>query len=117
MKFTGTVLRLDSPTPSGRIYPKSVMEAAIKKFQEDIEQKKCVGYANNDTSMPSHLVTKLGVEGSDVHVDIKTLDTDQGRKMSEIISNNQGGFKMRCAVKMEGVMVTQCQLLSIDFVI
>lgn len=118
MKFTGIVLRTDVPTPSGRIYPAAVVAEAVKNYQADIKAKRAIGYCGEGRSLEdaSHLVTKLDIKDSNVHVEVKPLENSLGQLMIDMLQNNSGGFKMRCQIKQEGVMVAECKLLSIDFV-
>jgi len=91
VKFTGVVLVLDRPTHNGRVYPRSEIEAAVKRAQTVISRGNLVGEADPDydydgdlesiainSPRVTHVVDRLWVEqtpeGPVLMGEIHTLD-------------------------------------------
>lgn len=97
MDITSTVLQCNKPTEiTGRIYPRSVVEAAIKKFQPTIDADLAFVYATvldgifeePKMSELAGKITKMFVNERDqVVVNIKTLDTPAGRIIDQCSQN------------------------------
>ena len=81
----GIFMQADKQNRNGRIYPLSVMEKEVQRYQDLIEQKRSLGelgHPPNPTinlNQVSHLITNLKVEGSDVIGKAKILETPMGK--------------------------------------
>lgn len=81
----GIFMQADKQNRNGRIYPLSVMEKEIVRYQDLIESKRSLGelgHPPNPTinlNLVSHLITDLKMEGSDVIGKAKILDTPMGK--------------------------------------
>jgi len=81
----GIFMQADKQNRNGRIYPLSVMEKEIVRYQDLIESKRSLGelgHPPNPTinlNLVSHLITNLKMEGSDVIGKAKILDTPMGK--------------------------------------
>lgn len=93
------VMRTNELNSNGRIYPKDVVAKAILDpiFQARLTNRTIygtLGQTNDasiriDPSKASHVLTNLAFEGNDVYADILVLDTDDGKKLRDIISNGK----------------------------
>ena len=128
MKYTGKLLIVDKEMPgSGRIYPKSVMEDAIKAMNEQIKEKKIYGliepsgleYTNNLNSV-SHTVDNLHLdENGEVWADIETIQTPQGRLADVMIGLNKCAFAARGFATLDENnpnVVKAYQIASVDLI-
>jgi len=81
----GIFMQSDKENRNGRVYPYSIMEKEISRYQELIDQKRSLGELGHpDTpsinlNQVSHLITGLRFEGNDVIGKAKILDTPMGR--------------------------------------
>ena len=81
----GIFMQSDKENRNGRVYPFSIMEKEISRYQELIEQKRSLGELGHpDTpsinlNQVSHLITGLRFEGNDVIGKAKILDTPMGK--------------------------------------
>lgn len=81
----GIFMQSDKENRNGRVYPFSIMEKEILRYQELIEQKRSLGELGHpDTpainlNQVSHLITGLRFEGNDVIGKAKILDTPMGK--------------------------------------
>lgn len=81
----GIFMQADKQNKNGRLYPKSVMEKELGRYQELIKEKRSLGelgHPPNPTinlNNVSHLITDLRMEGSDVYGKAKILGTPMGK--------------------------------------
>ena len=81
----GIFMQSDKQNKNGRLYPKSVMEKEVNRYQELINEKRALGelgHPPNPTvnlNQVSHLITSLKMEGTDVVGRAKILDTPMGK--------------------------------------
>jgi hypothetical protein len=81
----GIFMQSDKQNKNGRLYPKSVMEKEVGRYQELINDKRALGelgHPPNPTvnlNQVSHLITSLKMEGTDVIGRAKILDTPMGK--------------------------------------
>ena len=81
----GIFMQSDKQNKNGRLYPKSVMEKEVNRYQELINEKRALGelgHPPNPTvnlNQVSHLITSLKMEGTDVIGRAKILDTPMGK--------------------------------------
>ena len=89
----GIFAQADKPNRNGRIYPMSVMEKEIERYQKIISEKRSLGelgHPPNPTvnlDKVSHLITSLRFEGTDVIGRAKILDTPMGTIAKNLIEN------------------------------
>lgn len=81
----GIFAQAENKNRNGRIYPKVVMEKAIKEYDEkQIKSRRAVGELNHpdgptvNLDKVSHLITELKMEGNDVVGKARILDTPMG---------------------------------------
>lgn len=81
----GIFMQADKENKNGRIYPRSVMEKELERYQSLIKEKRSLGelgHPPNPTinlNNVSHLITNLRFEGSDIVGKAKVLDTPMGK--------------------------------------
>jgi len=90
--FTNVVLTADRPTINGHIYPRDVLEKAVKDAQRQVEGKTMFGEMNLAgekvrLEKASHLVSSLELKGDEVVAEVKILDTEQGQILQELLKN------------------------------
>lgn len=90
----GIFAQYDTGNKNGRIYPKSVMEKEISRYQEIIEAKRALGElghpANPSINLDkvSHLITSLRMENDNSVIGrAKVLDTPMGTIAKNLIEN------------------------------
>lgn len=81
----GIFMQADRENKNGRMYPKSIMEKELGRYQTLIKEKRSLGelgHPPNPTinlNNVSHLITNLRFEGSDIVGKAKILDTPMGK--------------------------------------
>jgi hypothetical protein len=81
----GIFMQSNKENKNGRIYPKSVMEKEIGRYQALIEQKRSLGELGHppnpqiNLNQVSHLITNLRFEDDNVVGRAKVLDTPMGK--------------------------------------
>ena len=89
----GIFAQADTPNRNCRIYPMSVMEKEIERYQKIISEKRSLGelgHPPNPTvnlDKVSHLITSLRFEGTNVIGRAKILDTPMGVIAKNLIEN------------------------------
>lgn len=93
MKVRGIFQRADEANNNGRIYPKLVLENAIKSLAEAITERRLVGELDHPTydmvklSNASHIITKLWFEGNEVYGEAEILSTPAGKVVEALIKD------------------------------
>ena len=82
---------VDKPTMNGRIYPRAVMEKAIKEVQQTIRERRMFGELNSWESRVkltnvSHIVTAMSLVGDRVVATIEVLPTVQGKILAALLT-------------------------------
>lgn len=81
----GIFMQADLANRNGRVYPKTVMESEVGRYQQLIKEKRALGelgHPPNPTvnlDKVSHLITDLRMEGNNVMGRAKLLDTPMGK--------------------------------------
>lgn len=81
------------PNLNGHVFPASVIEKAVDKLQNDIEQRRVLGRigiqntSRMSLSTASHLVTFLWVNDGRLNAEIEILDTKSGRLLQNLLEN------------------------------
>lgn len=99
MKLKGILMRADVVTGTGRVYPRHVLEKAIKEYKEKIDKRQAYGTMEDSVGTVmlrlvdvSHLVTDMSMDGDDVNVEIEVFDTDKGKMLQEWIEAGEVRF-------------------------
>jgi hypothetical protein len=92
----GVFMQSNKQNKNGRLYPKSIMEKEVSRYQELIREKRSLGelgHPPNPTvnlDKVSHLITKLEMSGDDVIGRAKILSTPMGKIAESLISEGAG---------------------------
>ena len=94
----GVFMQADKANRNGRIYEKSILEAAVNKYvKEQVETGRAVGELNHpdgpgiNLDKVSHKITELRFEGSDVIGKASILQTPMGKIVEGLL---EGGVKL-----------------------
>ena len=94
----GIFAMAESKNRNGRVYPKSVLEGAVKRyFDEQVSKNRAVGELNHpdgptvNLDKVSHLITDLKMEGNDVMGKARILDTPMGNIVKGLL---EGGVQL-----------------------
>lgn len=94
----GVFAQAEQKNRNGRIYPKSIMEAAVGKYyNEQVKTKRAVGELNHpdgptvNLDKVSHLITDLKLEGDNVVGKATILDTPMGQIVKGLL---EGGVQL-----------------------
>lgn len=104
--FTAKILTCDEPTAAtGRIYQRSVIEQAIEKYQDRIDNSIAVGELKPEGNSPhirfdkvSHKITGLRLNGSQLWADVEILRTPAGIMANELLDNGVELRAFACGV-------------------
>ena len=100
----GIFMQAEKPNKNGRLYPRSVMENQVSKYQEQIGEKRSLGELGHPPSPTinldkvSHLITELKMDGNDVYGRAKILGTPMGNIAKNFIDEG-----VRLGVSSRGV--------------
>lgn len=89
----GIFMQADQQNRNGRVYPMSVMEKEVTRYQKLIDEKRSLGelgHPSNPTlnlDKVSHLITNLRFEGKNVIGKAKILETPMGNIARNLIEN------------------------------
>jgi len=92
----GIFMQSDRKNKNGRLYPRSVMEKEVDRYQEMIKEKRSLGelgHPPNPTinlNQVSHLITELRMSGPDVIGKAKILGTPMGKIAENLILEGIG---------------------------
>lgn len=88
LKTIGSVV-LRGYNVNGRIYPREVVEKALKKFNEIISQNRAIGFTIDENTeylnlvdRASHFITYAACEDDGVHISVKPISTHWGRLLT-----------------------------------
>ena len=94
----GVFMQADKQNRNGRVYEKSILEAAVDKYvQEQVKTGRAVGELNHpdgpgiNLDKVSHKITELRFEGSDVIGKASILQTPMGKIVEGLL---EGGVKL-----------------------
>lgn len=108
----GVFAQAELKNRNGRIYPKAVMESAVKKYVDDYVSK---GRAISELSHPenrptvkpelaSHLITEMRMDGNNVNGKAKILNTPQGQIVRGLL---EGGVQLGVSTRALGSVKEQ----------
>ena len=92
----GIFMQSDRKNKNGRLYPRSIMENEVNRYQEMIKEKTSLGelgHPPNPTinlNQVSHLITELRMSGPDVLGKAKILGTPMGKIAENLILEGIG---------------------------
>ncbi|OUW42792.1 primosomal protein [bacterium TMED181] len=94
----GVFMQADKKNRNGRVYEKSILESAVKKYiDEQVSKGRAVGELNHpdgptiNLDKVSHKITELRFEGSDVYGKASILKTPMGQIVEGLLD---GGVKL-----------------------
>lgn len=94
-RLTGQFQRAGKPNANGRIYPKNILEHAVREIQEDIKARRVLGEFDHPPDAKihldrvSHLITKLWMENDTVFGECEILEnTIYGAQLKALIESN-----------------------------
>lgn len=97
MKFTAKCLYVDTPNLNGNVYPRSVIEKALKDFQDKIDQNRAVGTLEDpysevstttDLGRVSHKITNITMGETNCVIECEILDTPHGKIVKDLLSED-----------------------------
>ncbi len=111
LRITGVFQKAEDKNQNGRIYPRSVLESAVKSLQEDIPNRCVMGEFDHPPDAKihldrvSHLITKVWMEGNYVYGEAEVLEKmPYGGQLAALLrSNVQVGISSRGVGDMEVV--------------
>ena len=94
----GVFAQAENKNRNGRVYPKPILERAVKKYdQEQIQKNRAVGELNHpegptvNLDKVSHRITEMKFEGNDVVGKAQILDTPMGKIVKGLLD---GGVQL-----------------------
>jgi len=93
MILTGMIQHADKENGNGRVYPKSILEREMEKYQALIKDNRATGELDHPDSSVinlknvSHLVTECWWEGDAVMGKIKILSTPSGQILRNLVND------------------------------
>lgn len=122
LTFGTKLVSLDTPTANGRIYPREVMEAAVKAFQKD-GLSKTFGYRGLDDARtlpehePTHRVVSCEVTDTALLAYIQLQDGPHRHKIAEGLRDGRYHFSPMFEGEIQdGVVQPGAVLCSVDLV-
>ena len=111
------IVECDIRTASGKLYPKAVIEEAIKNIKEPVMGSFVNADITLDVTKITHKITNIKLIGNILIGDIQVLDTPYGVMLQQYITNNDTKFKLCLAgigKLSEDNIVSEYQLNRID---
>jgi len=113
MRLGGRFQFAEKPNANGRIYPRDVLEAAIREIQEDMGKRRVLGEFDHPPDAKihldrvSHLITKLWMENNEVYGELEILPKTKfgGQLLALVESNVNIGISSRGVGDMETTML------------
>ena len=119
----GVFMQAESKNRNGRVYPKAVMESAVKKYvAEQVSKNRAVGELNHpdgptvNLDKVSHKITDLKFEGNDVMGKARILDTPMGNIVKGLL---EGGVQLGVSTRGMGSLEQKNNAMYVkdDFVL
>jgi len=83
--------RANAKNRNGRIYPRTVLERVLSKYNEEfVKTRRALGELDHESNMVvelknvSHIITEMHWEGDEVYGDVEILDTPSGKILKEL---------------------------------
>lgn len=121
--ITGIFAQAEQKNRNGRIYPKAVLESAVRKYvEEQVTTDRAVGELNHPNSPTidykevSHRITELYWSGNDVMGKALILDTPNGKIVQSLLD---GGVKIGVSTRGMGTVANKggVNMVNEDFVL
>ncbi len=95
----GIFAQAEKKNRNGRIYPKQIMESAVKAYNDGyVSKRRALGEISHPENRPqvkpelsSHLITEFRMDGNDVYGKARVLTTPQGQILKGLLD---GGVQM-----------------------
>ena len=107
----GVFMQADKKNRNGRVYEKSILESAVKKYiDEQVSKGRAVGELNHpdgptiNLDKVSHKITELRFEGSDVYGKASILKTPMGKIVEGLL---EGGVKLGVSSRGMGTLANR----------
>tara|TARA_R110001632_G_scaffold100980_2_gene208430 strand:+ start:1083 stop:1739 length:657 start_codon:yes stop_codon:yes gene_type:complete len=119
----GVFMQADKQNRNGRVYEKSILEAAVNKYvKEQVNTGRAVGELNHpdgpgiNLDKVSHKITELRFEGSDVIGKASILQTPMGKIVEGLL---EGGVKLGVSSRGMGTLEKKNGVMSVgkDFML
>ena len=119
----GVFMQADKQNRNGRVYEKSILEAAVNKYvKEQVNTGRAVGELNHpdgpgiNLDKVSHRITELRFEGSDVIGKASILQTPMGKIVEGLL---EGGVKLGVSSRGMGTLEKKNGVMSVgkDFML
>ena len=119
----GVFMQADKQNRNGRVYEKSILEAAVDKYvKEQVKTGRAVGELNHpdgpgiNLDKVSHKITELRFEGSDVIGKASILQTPMGKIVEGLL---EGGVKLGVSSRGMGTLEKKNGVMSVgkDFML
>lgn len=121
-EWKGTILKADTPTAGGNVYPIDVLKSIAEENSERVKNRRLIGEISPPMSRKayignaSHVVTSLFVEDDKLKCSIQPLPTPYGRILSDMINLGHLRPIVRGMGQAANGIVESFDLISIDFV-
>ena len=92
--LTGVMQMAETKNHNGRMYPQSLLEREVKRYQKLVEQRRALGELDHPESSVinlqncSHLVTEIWMDGKKVMGKIEVLPTPSGQILKNLVECN-----------------------------
>jgi hypothetical protein len=113
----GVFMQSESKNRNGRMYPKKVMESAVKKYiKEQVSKGRAVGELNHpdgptiNLDKVSHRITSLKFEGNNVVGKALVLNTPMGKVVKGLI---EGGVQLGVSSRGMGSLESKKKMIFI----
>ena len=89
--LVGVCQKAETRNGNGRVYPKTVLEREVERYQQLISERRALGELDHpDESVinlknASHLISKMWWDGNNVMGKVEVLDTPAGKVLKELI--------------------------------
>jgi len=119
----GVFMQADKQNRNGRVYEKSILEAAVNKYvKEQVKTGRAVGELNHpdgpgiNLDKVSHKITELRFEGSDVIGKASILQTPMGKIVEGLL---EGGVKLGVSSRGMGTLEKKNGVMNVgkDFML
>src|SRR6056300_958746 len=119
----GVFAQTDKKNRNGRVYPKPIMERAVKQYVDtQVSKKRAVGELNHpegptvNLDKVSHLITDLKFEGNNVMGKAQILDTPNGKIVKGLLD---GGVRLGVSTRGMGSLKQDkgAQVVQSDFIL
>lgn len=129
MYLVGIIQRADQKNQNGRIYPRKVLEKALKDYQKKIDDNRSAGEANHpsnsidvDLLKISHIIKEVWWEGDDLYARLQITSNSVGKDIRALVEDGlKLGISSRghgsVSKKDEGIVVNEdFELICFDLV-